>query len=318
MTSPRVSVVIPTYNRAHFLAEAIESVLAQTFRDWEMIVVDDGSTDDTPRVVERYGGQLTYLRQPHLGTSAGRNAGIARARGQFVAFLDDDDVWLPGKLAAQLEVFERYPQAGIVGCGESLMDPSGRVYYECPAKPQVTYKELVVRYPVMGYTTGALVRKVCFERAGGFDPGFPRYQDWETWLRIIRHYEIRNVERPLIRLRIHDGPRPNADLATRLDCHRRMIERHAEDPADRRKALAWMYYRSAGRLLKAGRPWSAVGHVARSVALCPGRICGHERRVRLLAECLLPDKAMAAAASVLRRAKGAKADSALLRGHAGR
>jgi hypothetical protein len=158
----------------------------------------------------------------------------------------------------------------------------------------------------MGYTTGAVVRKACFERVGSFDASFPRYQDWDMWLRIVRHFEIRNVEEPLIRLRIHDGPRPRADLATRLDCHRRMIERHAQDPRDRRKALAWMYFRSAGRLLKAGRPWSAIGHLGLSYCNCPGRLCGYEKRGRLLLECLLPCAALRGVAAMFRKAKGAK------------
>jgi len=118
MKRPHVSVIIPTYNRAALLDRALESVIQQTYRDWEIVLVDDGSTDDTPSVVAPYarslGDRLKYVRQPNCGASAARNHGIDIARGRFIAFLDSDDAFAPTKLARQLELFGRRPELGLV------------------------------------------------------------------------------------------------------------------------------------------------------------------------------------------------------------
>lgn len=116
--SPRVSVIIPTFNRARCVGEAIESVLSQSFHDFELIVVDDGSTDDTPAVLARFGTRVRVLRQPNRGVSAARNTGVLAAQGEWVAFLDSDDLWVPGKLEVQLEDIARHPRvvAHVVDC----------------------------------------------------------------------------------------------------------------------------------------------------------------------------------------------------------
>jgi len=114
MNAPRVSVVIPTFNRARLVGLTIDSVLAQSYRDMEIIVVDDGSTDDTPQVLAKYGDRIRAIRQPNGGMNAARNAGIAQARGEYLALLDSDDLWLPFKTALQVELLDRFPQTGFV------------------------------------------------------------------------------------------------------------------------------------------------------------------------------------------------------------
>lgn len=129
MTSPAVSVVLPTYNRASLLTRAVESVIAQTYADWELVVVDDGSTDDTATVAAIYASKLgvrfVYLRQENRGSSAARNRGIEASRGRFIAFLDSDDEFAPAKLARQLALFERRPELGLVYSDYSIVDTDG-------------------------------------------------------------------------------------------------------------------------------------------------------------------------------------------------
>ena len=129
MINPTVSVVIPTFNRAELLSRAIESVMGQTYRDWEIVLVDDGSTDATPDVarayVRRLGDRLNYIRQNNSGSSRARNRGIEAARGRYVAFLDSDDEFLPTKLTRQIELFDARPELGLVYCDYSFVDLDG-------------------------------------------------------------------------------------------------------------------------------------------------------------------------------------------------
>jgi glycosyltransferase involved in cell wall biosynthesis len=132
MVHDLVSVVIPTYNRAHTIARAVDSVLSQDYPAIEVIVVDDGSKDDTAdRMKARYGrdSRVTYLRQPNGGVCVARNTGLARVRGEFVAMLDSDDLWLPGKLAMEVDVLRRHPDVGMVWTDMAAVDPEGKLLY---------------------------------------------------------------------------------------------------------------------------------------------------------------------------------------------
>ena len=127
MADPAVSVIIPTYNRGYCISESIDSVLAQTFTDYEILVVDDGSTDDTRERLRAYEDRVRYLWQPHGNAASARNEGLRHARGRYVAWLDSDDTWLPFKLDLQLRVLEQFPDAQIVASDFSAMDESGTV-----------------------------------------------------------------------------------------------------------------------------------------------------------------------------------------------
>src|SRR5688500_4023597 len=123
------SVIIPTYNRAHIVADTIRSVLEQTYRPLEVIVIDDGSSDDTRRIVEGFGTPVRYFHQPNAGVSAARNHGFRRARGEFIALLDSDDRWHPWKLARQVDVLRRHPEVGMVWTDMSAVNDKGEVIH---------------------------------------------------------------------------------------------------------------------------------------------------------------------------------------------
>ena len=149
--TPTVSIVLPTYNRAHLLPRALDSIVAQTFGDWEILVVDDGSTDSTDEVVHAYsrdlGERLRYIRQSHTGCCAARNRGIDAARGEFVAFLDSDDEFLPTKLARQIELFRLCPELSLAYSDYSCVDLAGRRFgsvfdTKCPTGRRVAFEEV--------------------------------------------------------------------------------------------------------------------------------------------------------------------------------
>jgi len=198
LKSPAISVIIPTYNRAGLLARAVDSVLNQTFQDFELIVVDDGSTDRTAEVLAGYQDRLILLSKPHRGVSAARNQGLTSARGEWIAFLDSDDYWLPEKLAVQVDFFLHHPQALIcqteeiwyrngrrVNPGKRHVKPSGDIF-------QMSL-ELCLVSP-----SAVMIKKDLFSKVGEFDETLPACEDYDLWLRITAKYPVYLLKEPLV------------------------------------------------------------------------------------------------------------------------
>jgi glycosyltransferase involved in cell wall biosynthesis len=208
--APAVSVIIPAYNVAPFIGEALESVFAQTFTDYEVIVVNDGSPDtgELERVLEPYRGRLVYIRQENRGLSGARNTGIRAARAPLVALLDADDVWEPEYLAVQVRMLERdptvdvlYPNALIFGDG---LD-AGREFMDLnPSEGEVTFESLLThRCNVMVSVTA---RREAIVRAGMFDEGLRSVEDFDLWLRVVKQgRRIAYHRRRLVRYRRRAG-----------------------------------------------------------------------------------------------------------------
>jgi glycosyltransferase involved in cell wall biosynthesis len=194
---PRVSVIIPTFNRFPMVCEAIDSVLSQTHREFELIVVDDGSTDETGAIAERYKGRLRYIYQENRGASAARNRGVAESHGDLIAFLDSDDLWLSGKLEVQGAVMadpdvrisyteEIWYRRGVrVNPGNKHAKYSGSIFEKC--------LPLCLISP-----SSVMMEKSLFGEVGGFDEDLPVCEDYDLWLRITKDWPVRLIEQPLI------------------------------------------------------------------------------------------------------------------------
>lgn len=206
MTDPLVSVVIPTHNRARLLERAIRSVLRQTYANLECIVVDDGSEDDTPERARRIDDpRLRYIRlDPTQHVSRARNAGIAAARGSLVAFLDDDDEWLPEKLQRQVALLLRLPPTvGMVYTWMEYVDPTGAVIREHrPMLRGHVFDQVLDRQRIGGCPT-LLVRRKVIDEIGGFDPELKRGNDGDFIRRVALRYEVDLVPESLVR--VHTG-----------------------------------------------------------------------------------------------------------------
>lgn len=182
--SPLVSVIIPTYNCDRYLPEAIESVLRQNY-PVDLIVIDDGSTDQTKQVVAAFGDRLRYVYQSNQGVAVSRNHGIQLAQGEFVAFLDADDFFLPGKLAAQIAVFQAQPQLGLVHSGWRRVSAGGEPLMEVEPwqqVPELTLTSWLRWKPIL--PSAMMFRRDWLQRSGGFDPRFPPAEDTELVLRL--------------------------------------------------------------------------------------------------------------------------------------
>jgi glycosyltransferase involved in cell wall biosynthesis len=201
---PRVSIIIPTYNRSKLLRVALESALEQTYPNIEVIVVDDGSTDDTATVMAQYAGRVTYLKQANQDVAAARNTGIRAASGEYLTFLDDDDLILPIKIARQVQVLDFQPGVGLVHCQFYRANEDGNYLNQIGLLPEgeVLHKLVCRNFVWVG---APLIRRHCFDRVGLFDEGIPSITaDWDMWLRIAQAgYRFACVQEPLGVYRIH-------------------------------------------------------------------------------------------------------------------
>jgi len=199
-----VSVVIPTFNYGHLVADAVQSALAQSWRDLEVIVVDDGSTDDTAAVLSTFQDRIQVVRQANAGLSAARNKGIGLARGAYVAILDADDVWLPEKIERQLDVFAAFPDTGVVSCATILVDAGFSPLTHLPAGEvgdPATLRQRLAFGNVVSGGSAALIRRDCLDAVGPFDETLRSAEDWDMWLRISRRYAIRFLPEALVQVR---------------------------------------------------------------------------------------------------------------------
>jgi GT2 family glycosyltransferase len=207
-TYPQVTVIIPTFNRARYLTEAVQSVLDQTFPDYELIIVDDGSTDGTSTVLAGFGDpRLRVLRQKNRGISAAMNVGLRAARGEYIARLDSDDAWLPDLLEREAAVLDSHPNIGVVYSRAQAMSANGipREYYlGLPLRyPHDTLLSLLWGDCTCNITT--LARRSCFAAAGPYDETFRMHEDWDMWLRVARSYHFMFLNSTLGRFREHDN-----------------------------------------------------------------------------------------------------------------
>lgn len=214
---PQVSVVIPTHNRGRFITDAIESVLAQTYKDYEIIVVDDGSTDDTREQVKKFGERVRYYYQYNSGPSAARNTGIKLARGKYIAFCDSDDRFLPHKLQKQMEFLRKHPKCKFLYSWYYNVNEKGDITKlrkpgDCQSREQLQYYLFKRKFTIR--TSTVLIHKKCFETAGLFNEKYFYSQDWDMWLRLAAYYRGYCLKKPLCEYRLHGSNRSSLSIKT--------------------------------------------------------------------------------------------------------
>lgn len=249
---PKISVIIPTYNRKELLPRAIVSVFNQTFRDFEIIVVDDASSDGTMDVLRRFhDARLHYIRQKeNRGHAAAVNKGIKASKGEFIAQLDDDDEYLPEKLQRQLEVLEASgPDIGLVYTGVLIVDQDGKTIGQ--KRPSESYWDGLWHRDFIGST--ALVRKECFEKVGDYDENLHFYEDKDMWLRISDRYSFAFVKAPLYKVLKH-SKKMSVNFELQADNHREFYKKHffriEAASESTRKLMCFQYHVQLASLLR--------------------------------------------------------------------
>ncbi len=214
---PKVSVIIPCYNSERFIRQTLESVLSQTFNDLEIIVVDDGSTDSTADIVNSFkDNRIVYHYKANQGLSSARNKGISLSQGEYIAFLDHDDIWLPEKLKIQLEVFTANQEAAMVFSDAYITDLNGKrikrfFKISPPFKGKVFNKLLSDNFvPILT----VMLKRTVFEKTGLFNSNYKIAEDWDFFLRLAKNYSFDYINTPLAEYRVHDASfSKNAKLA---------------------------------------------------------------------------------------------------------
>jgi glycosyltransferase involved in cell wall biosynthesis len=200
---PKVSIVIPAYNAMKYLPETIDSVLGQTFTDYEVIIVDDGSKDDTVQWASSIPDpRFRVVAQANQGTPGARNTGITQSTGEYIAFLDADDLWAPTKLAEQAAVLDSNPSVGLVDTWTILVDQLGKPTGKLVAsEAEGEVWKLLVEYDTVCGGSTVMLRRSCFERVGLFDIMIKFAEDWDMWIRVSEFYHFAVVRKPLVSYR---------------------------------------------------------------------------------------------------------------------
>lgn len=272
MVAPLVSVIIPTYNRAGMLREALESVRRQTVQNVEVLVIDDARTsDETPQVVEAFGPRAVYLQESEPGVSAARNLGIRHATAPLIAFLDADDLWLPHKLERQLAFLRAHPNVGLLYA--RLWSYDIRRPQERRLDPYVVVRSFqdLLNGPNAVTTSTVVVRRECFDTAGLFHAALRASEDHELWLRIARRFAIGFMDEPLAEYRRNTGG-INANPQLLFDGYRRFYEilltdyrDELKDPRRAERQLAKFEYLCGTATLRRGNPRQASRLIARAL-----------------------------------------------------
>lgn len=322
MKTPKVSIIIPTYQRAHLIGLTLESALRQTYTDYEIVVIDDGSTDNTAEVVRSIAPNARYIWQKNVGIPEVLNVCVREARGEYISFLGSDDALAPTALEKEAAVLDANPKVGLVHSAAWLMDEAGRLTQLL--RPPFARESYVRSGNVnirAGYAeiadllmsnhivaTTVMVRSRCFDECGFFDQRFGLYEDWNMWTRIFKRWDAAYVHHPLAFYRVHGGEAGSIfrkadprDLARYRRMHLDQVLADPEIGASyqhlRRRALAKHHYTVAMHAFNAGDGMYGRWNAMQALAARPSRAAAW-----LLAKNLAPSFALNAARRLKRPA----------------
>lgn len=289
----KVDILVPAFNAAHFLPGAIESVIAQTEEDWRIVLVDDGSTDNTREVaapyLERLGSRMVYVYQENRGLPAARNTGIRNSDSPLLALLDADDLWLPNRLADTLARFHADPELGLTYGGIVRFREPGvalDTFYGNTGQSEGHVAEAIYTRSIDLPCPTITFRRACVDAAGYFDETMRATEDRDMWLRIAQHFRVGFIPEVLAWYRM-SGSSMSADMPRMLTAQKQFIDKHYGEPGcgwtARRTALARVYRQQAEGYADRGEYATALRDALRAIALAPWK-AGHLRTAASVAK----------------------------------
>ena len=274
----KVSIIIITHNRATFLLQAVGSVLRQTFTDFEVIIVDDASEDNTAQVVDGLRDKrIRYIQhEVNKGEAGARNTGVLNSTGEYVAFLDDDDEWFPGKLRMQVDMLENCPpETGGVYTGIQFTEKtSGKALKSKVRDERGNIYLALSAGNVIGTPSSILLRKACFDRVGLFDEGVGYPVDYDMWIRIAKEFHFEVIAKPMVKYGIHDKNLSDNVEVTALGWEV-LLEKHKDFFASNARAYSRRYFNLGNQYCLAGKKEKAIHAFLKAVELNPFKIKNH-------------------------------------------
>lgn len=295
-SSQKVSVIIPVYNAENYISVALDSISKQTFKNYEIIIVDDGSKDNTKSIIDNYCSEnISYIHQNNKGPSAARNCGIQTAKGDYIAFLDADDVWLPSKLAIQTELLNAHRSVGLVTSGFQIIDSEGtKTATELGtniAQCDDIVEMLIIRNIMRGGPSGVLIRAECLKEVGLFDETLRGAEDRDLWLRVAQKFEIMIIENPLFQYRIHSG-NSHKKIDLMKNNQMRFLKKYIGciNGLTLRKAYSQLYFDAAQEYKDACQMFPALWNILLSILYYPFKIYHSGSKLKFIMNLMVPYK----------------------------
>lgn len=265
---PLISIVIPAYNMAEYISDALISCINQTYQNIEIIVIDDGSKDKTKEVIKKFQKSLSYHYQENMGVSVARNHGINIAKGEFVAFLDADDIWMPTKIEAQIDIIEKNNDLKAVSCGYGIMDEAGKILMPGLIRANYKsrdhlYKALSICQLIPGSASGVLVERKFLNEVGLFNEQLFIGEDWDLWLRIVEKTNIYFINKILVYLRSRTKKEPLRSLSNEIHQVQKIIE-NSVTLKYKKRAFAALYARVGSSYMSANEIDNAISLLIKS------------------------------------------------------
>jgi glycosyltransferase involved in cell wall biosynthesis len=267
----------------------------QTYRNIEFIVVDDGSTDNTKYMLQQYGSKIKYIFQNNSGPSAARNVGIRLSSGEIIAFLDADDIWMPNKLELQIQLMQQHDGIGLVGCGTYNIDSLGQIIagpfiIENYKDSKTLLRDIMLRAVMLG-TPNVLIKKECFNKVGLFDESLRGAEDWEMWIRIVKCYDIKFVEEPLVMTRIH-GTNTSNNVELMKSCALKVVS--SDLYRGKRllsiKARSNIYTMAGIAYIESDNRYLALANLLKAAISYPLKVNKTDGKYRRLIKCIIPQR----------------------------
>ncbi len=282
MGSGFVSIVVPAYNAARYLKQTLESILSQTYRNFEIIVVDDGSTDDTPCIAQQFGNAIRYIRQPNRGLSAARNTAIKNARAEVIALLDSDDLWEPQFLERMIHLLNIHPEAAGVYCGFQYINSKGEVVGKPSLKivPPESFHSTMVNDGNWLAPCAVIFRRQLAEKVGLFDESLHAVEDWDLWIRMSECAPFVGLQEALVKYRRHEN-NMSKDPDRMITAINQLTEKRY-GPAEgdistwssSKKGAYSSHYRGVAiRFFAAGRVQKSASYLQRLAEISPEFVC---------------------------------------------
>ncbi len=281
---PKVATIIAAYNAQEYIHSSVSSALEQTYPNIEIIVVNDGSTDNTSEILDRFGERIRVLDQENSGPGPSRDAGIANTDAEFIAFLDADDIWLPEKIHKQMLIMKQHPDVVFVGSSPWRIDSAGNRIKKDPDPPFIPDRPVDLHRPLLTLgnlrglgPSGCLIRRSAYEEAGGFKDVFA--EDYELWIRISALGKFFLISEPLYYYRVHKGSLTHSDVTREFRCEIDILNMHRDkyNFFSRNRRLSLIHYKWADSLVYRNEPGAL-----RRLLLCLRHNPGNHRAYALI------------------------------------